>query len=283
MEFAGEMFLAGTKDEKWARDLLSHLDDSSLFALSKTASDGKIAAVSVEEAINVIIFTTSSLDKLLSYQKVYKQLLLEYLYKCKAPIEGKTKEKLITSAKNYWAQKDSEVGTSPQSDPQLKPTVVFSDIFASQFSSWFYGMLNNMANECEDTEEILSPSVFCSNCSLRIFFIMENGSSDIHSQGADQCYSVLKEIQREKRLSFSPDMLGGTLALKSEHGMIKVLCQGTLHMEHSFVGIFEEEFGLVFDPGHRKWKISFCNVNLKHTTSSSMQALPKQEIFEIQY
>lgn len=64
------------------------------------------------------------------------------------------------------------------------------------------------------------------------------------------------------------------------HGIVLILCCGTLHTHASVsVGVFESVFGLMRDPfSENNWKIKSVKMQLQSTSSSvDMQKLPQLE------
>lgn len=61
------------------------------------------------------------------------------------------------------------------------------------------------------------------------------------------------------------------------HGIVLILCCGTLHTHASVsVGVFESVFGLMRDPfSDNNWKIKNIKMQLQSTPSIGMQKLPQ--------
>ncbi|XP_037782657.1 uncharacterized protein C3orf38-like [Penaeus monodon] len=160
---------------------------------------------------------------------------------------------------------------------------VKSDDFARVFCEWYYSMINYLQPVCSHQPgDTFRESVFCCNSSVDVYLI---GSvrEEKHATGQANSYTLLREVFGQTELLFSPNLSSGIQAQKSEHGMIRIFSCGTLHKVNSFVGIYEQEFGLVFCPVDRAWKIMYTKINLKHmSVEPQMPSLPQCEVFSIE-
>ncbi|XP_068236768.1 uncharacterized protein C3orf38 homolog [Palaemon carinicauda] len=160
---------------------------------------------------------------------------------------------------------------------------VRSDKFSKDFCEWYYTMMNRLQPECaHHSGDNFGEKVFFNNSSVDVFLIGQV-SEEKHSQGSANNFSLLSDVCRQFRLLFSPNLESGTQAQKSAHGMVKILSCGTLFQSGSFIGIFEQEFGLLICPVDRVWKIMYTKVNLKQTgTEQPLPSLPQCQVFEIE-
>ena len=156
--------------------------------------------------------------------------------------------------------------------------------FTRHFCEWFYSMLNRLQPECaSSTGDVFSETIFLTNSSVDVFLIGQaSGNDERHAQGPPDSCKLIGDVCRQYRLLFSPNVESGTQAHRSSYGMVKVLCCGTLFQEKSFIGIFEQEFGLVKCPMDRAWKIMYTKVNLKQTSDAQVPSLPPCQVFEIE-
>lgn len=160
---------------------------------------------------------------------------------------------------------------------------VRSDKFSKDFCEWYYTMLNRLQPECaHHCGDNFGEKIFFNNSSVDVFLIGQV-SEEKHSQGSDNNFTLISGVCKQYRLLFSPNLESGTQAHKSAHGMVKILCCGTLFQSGSFIGIFEQEFGLLICPVDRVWKIMYTKVNLKQTgTEQPVPSLPQCQVFEIE-
>lgn len=160
---------------------------------------------------------------------------------------------------------------------------VRSDDFARVFCEWFYSMINCLQPVCSHQPgDTFRESVFCSNSSVDIYLI-SNTREEKHALGQVNSHALLREVLGQTELLFSPNLSNGIQVHKTEHGMLKIFSCGTLHKVHFFVGIYEQEFGLVFCPVDRAWKIMYTKVNLKHmNVEPEIPSLPPCEVFAIE-
>ncbi|KAK7073820.1 hypothetical protein SK128_019205 [Halocaridina rubra] len=156
-----------------------------------------------------------------------------------------------------------------------------SDAFSRAFCDWFYSMVNRLQPECaHQNGDNFRSSIFFDNCSVDVYLVGRLNDEE-HSYGADDSFALMSRIFKAHHLLFSPNLESGVQAYKSDHGMVKVLCCGTLFEGNKFVGIFEQEFGVVNCPTDDVWKIMNIKLNLKQATMSQMPTLPKCEVFDI--
>ena len=111
--------------------------------------------------------------------------------------------------------------------------------------------------------------------------ISNNDTKDLHGLNDTECIAVLQDVQNTYHLNFAPNLDTGVMALKSPHGLVRILSCGSLHCKGNFLGIFEQEFGVVQNPTDKNWKIFTTKLNLKAAVHE-VPALPPCEIFEIE-
>lgn len=156
-----------------------------------------------------------------------------------------------------------------------------SDEFSCEFCRWFYTMINRLQPECiNQIGDNFREQIFSSNSTVSLYFLSEP-YKELHGNGRVEAFNLFKNAVCEYRLLFSPNLESGTGAEKSPHGMVKVFCCGTLHQGSAFIGIFEQEFGLVYSPADQAWLIMNTKVNFKHSLIQEMPTLPPYKIFEI--
>lgn len=62
------------------------------------------------------------------------------------------------------------------------------------------------------------------------------------------------------------------------HGMVLILCCGTVHTQDSAVGFFESVFGLMRDPfSDNNWKIKNIKMQMKSTSAQKIPQLDNCE------
>ncbi|XP_071524330.1 uncharacterized protein C3orf38 homolog isoform X2 [Panulirus ornatus] len=167
--------------------------------------------------------------------------------------------------------------------PQSTMTVMKSDEFTRDFCEWYYVMVNRLqpqgAHLLGDT---FREEIFYSNSFTDVYLIGQT-SVERHARGGENTFVLLRDTFIEFGLLFSPNLENGTQAHKSSQGIVTILCCGTLHHDNSFVGIFEQEFGLVYSPVDRAWKIMYIKINLKQcSVQCAPPSLPKCQVFKIE-
>ncbi|KAF2357809.1 hypothetical protein FHG87_011435 [Trinorchestia longiramus] len=161
---------------------------------------------------------------------------------------------------------------------------IMSDEFALDFCVWFYMMVNMLQPCCADKKgDTLRPEIFCGNCCLEMYLVDGDRMEQCKASNNIECNKVMRELLSKLGLLFMPNTEGGIQVKKSSHGMIQVFCCGTIHCNDSFVGIFEQEFGLVTSPVDRTWKIAYSKINLKRLLKAYTPSLPRADVFAIEY
>lgn len=166
---------------------------------------------------------------------------------------------------------------------QSTVTVMKSDEFTRDFCEWYYIMVNRLQPQCAHLlGDTFRKEIFYSNSFTDVYLIGQT-SVERHAKGGDNTFVLLRDTFIEFGLLFNPNLENGTQAHMSSHGMVVILCCGSLHHDNSFVGIFEQEFGLVCSPVDRAWKIMYIKINLKQSSiQSELPSLPKCQVFKIE-
>nr|XP_045592467.1 uncharacterized protein LOC123754272 [Procambarus clarkii]XP_045592468.1 uncharacterized protein LOC123754272 [Procambarus clarkii]XP_045592469.1 uncharacterized protein LOC123754272 [Procambarus clarkii]XP_045592470.1 uncharacterized protein LOC123754272 [Procambarus clarkii] len=161
--------------------------------------------------------------------------------------------------------------------------VMRSDEFTRDFCEWYFRMVNRLQPECIHLPgDTFREDIFYNNSYTDIYFIGQS-SGERHAQGGGNTFGLLRDTFVEFKILFSPNLENGTQAYKSDYGMVKICCCGTLHHKDSFVGIFEQETGLVCSPNDHAWKIMYIKINLKQCSIlGSPPSLPPCQVFEIE-
>ena len=145
-------------------------------------------------------------------------------------------------------------------------------------------MINRIQASCSHLHgDNFRAEVFCSNATVHIYLLdnLEQKSS-CTAEGSEQAFIVIRNMLRDLKLLFSPNLDDGIQTVQSAHGLISIFCCGTLHQEDALLGIFEQEFGLVLNPRDKTWKIASTKVNLKKCLQASKPSLPPSQKFAIQ-
>ncbi|XP_063849144.1 uncharacterized protein C3orf38-like [Scylla paramamosain] len=129
--------------------------------------------------------------------------------------------------------------------------------------------------------DTFSSDVFMANCTMDIY-LYGAINTDKHATGQNNAYTLLKNVCTDFQLMFVPEIDSGVRAEMSQHGLVKLYCVGTLHQGETFIGVFEQEFGLVKCP-QGGWKILMTKLSLKQAQKESvcLPALPQGPVFEI--
>lgn len=185
---------------------------------------------------------------------------------------------MFSRRRNAETHTEKSSSTSTPGQPPLR--TVRSDEFSREFSKWYYTMVNRLQPTCTHLAgDTLREEVFLGNSSAEVYTYGPT-TTQRTAVGQRDTYALLKDIFTEHRILFSPNVDSGIQSYAVEHGLIKLFVCGTLHQENSFLGIFEQEFGLVQSPVERAWKIMYTKLNLKQAGETT-PTLPKSQVFEI--
>lgn len=181
----------------------------------------------------------------------------------------------VPSASNFQFELDISL-------PSTSSGGMRSDRFGVAFCDWFYKMVNKLQPIFAQQEgDIFSERVFLTNSSVNIF-IITNETLERIGTGQIGSYLVLKNTLLEFELLFCPNLETGLQIIRGEHGTIRVSCCGTLQRHNGCIGIYEQEFNLVYCPVDKRWKIMNTKLNLKYATiAPQLPSLPPSEIFEV--
>ena len=161
--------------------------------------------------------------------------------------------------------------------------LVKSDVFSREFCSWFYNTVNRLQPECNHLlGDDLNDDIFCENSIIEINCFSNNEKITKKGNGNVESANLLKDFLVSSKLLLNPNLESGVMAQKTDHGLLKVLCCGSLHHQNSFVGIFEQDFGLIKCPITNKWKIMVTKINNKQCLETTLPQLPSSSQFEIE-
>lgn len=193
--------------------------------------------------------------QLLRRKKIRRDILMQYLAKKSINVSaGLDKVKLIKQIIDYW-NKNSP--TKSQSDAIL-PSM---NQLSQQFTDWFYTSWNNLSTFQSDH--------FFPDCQLTL--VHENHR---RIQGAYYVCDFLRTLIGNEDLRFSPNIQSNRIE-ESKHGLVLIQIHGTVHQRGTCIGVFDQSFGLVRDPGHgNNYLIKFSFLNMQ--TQQQHQQQPAQ-------
>jgi hypothetical protein len=150
---------------------------------------------------------------------------------------------------------------------------------ADTFVKWYYELLNAHSSD-------FRPDHFFPDASAKICLQSNNRSQppeliQVQNSGKEvrqrffayeicysnpilQVYSALCEIVLKYKLTYNPNLCrDGVSGSIDPHGLVIINACGTLHNASTCCGTFQQQFGLVRDPGEgNNWKIKFTNASL---------------------
>ena len=146
---------------------------------------------------------------------------------------------------------------------------------AEQFTKWFFQMLNSYHPFSQEAPvEGFGPHHFFADCRLKMICETPDLRREVHSGSSEVCRRLLAFV-KEEQLKFNPNLdPGGVKGMSNPHGLKAVTVCGTVHLGGRFVGIFEQQFGLVRDPdSQNNLKIKFTNLKLRREHVELMPTL----------
>ncbi|XP_044254655.1 uncharacterized protein C3orf38 homolog isoform X1 [Tribolium madens] len=248
------------------REILSTLDDNTLFSLSGTVTQGllKNRINNRQDATNAILNYSPDALSFLRRKIITRELLFSYLHAKNVPVDlPATKNDLIRKTAQFWSVEyiqEALIGANQADSGSVS-------LLAQQFTKWFYSMLNK--NECLNHEHLYPDARLTINMS-------NNGqvSTEIIENDAVKVVQRLYSLRSNFNLFFNPNLSSdGVQGRVDPHGLVLVLVCGTLHTDATCVGVFEQVFALARDPQtENNWKIKSSEIVLK--SESGVRELP---------
>ncbi|XP_055383327.1 uncharacterized protein C3orf38 homolog [Condylostylus longicornis] len=134
------------------------------------------------------------------------------------------------------------------------------NLLAKKFSEWFFVSYN---------DDTLKPQDFWIDSSLHLKMVqVQSGETQEHQcTSSTEVVETLLGIKNPVKFSFNPNLAyEGVQGRLDMHGLVLVLCCGTLHTTDTCMGTFESLFGLIRDPNcDNNWKIKHLKLILKST------------------
>lgn len=137
------------------------------------------------------------------------------------------------------------------------------NVMSRNFSKWFFENLNLNSIQLND---------FWNDCSCTVRMVDNAGEiKEDATITARLVLSLLSNIRNQFNFYFNPNVTHDGVQGRIElHGLVLILCCGTLHNQENCVGVFESVFGLLRDPfSDNNWKIKNIKLELKSSTRTS--------------
>ena len=180
--------------------------------------------------------------------------------------------RVSVSKQDIGIQKPVQNGASSQVKSEQNNV---DQLLAEQFTKWFFQMLNSYHPHTQEApSESYGAHHFYKDCQLKIISATPELRRDIHNGDLDVSQRLLAFV-KEEQIKFNPNMdPGGVKGMSNPHGLKVVAVCGTVHLNGRFVGIFEQQFGLVRDPdSENNLKIKFINLKLKRENTEIIPTL----------
>ncbi|CRL00091.1 CLUMA_CG013373, isoform A [Clunio marinus] len=265
-----------------------HTDnEKKLISIAKTITKNTLTHLTLNDAYKIVLLHSESVSSILNRKPISKEILLKYLTDNNIAVTNNfTKTSLVEQVIDFW--RSTEHGNrQPIASQQhifqqqhqhsierlSKKSEDFPvNVMSRNFSSWFYKNLNDNTIQINDFWSD-------STCVIKII----DSSGDVKEDSTITSALVLNLLFSTKtqfNFYFNPNLsYEGTRGKMEHHGIVLVLCCGTLHTQASVaVGFFESVFGLMRDPfSDNNWKIKSVKLQLQSTPSIGMQKLPALE------
>lgn len=172
----------------------------------------------------------------------------------------------------YWQTRNSkEGGSSATKESETTVMNVNSEHFpvnlmSRQFCSWFFENLNTNSLKLNDfwVDSFVSVRIVTAGQEL----------NDSETNGNEACLEILSHLKRQLSILFNPNLCHeGVQGRIDPHGLVVLMCCGTVHSQTQCVGLFESAFGLMRDPyNENNWRIKHFKLQIK---SSPTEMTPK--------
>ena len=151
------------------------------------------------------------------------------------------------------------INCSPPENPQTN-----DQASAIKFVSWFFDMLNSLNPLFHLKPQNFGPQHFWDNAQLHISMMLAASSYTEDFSGSVSVCERLAAFTGKDGLLFNPNLNNEGVMVKTDpHGLKLIMVCGSVHKNNSCVGVFQQSFGLVWDPRYRdvmKIKISFLKL-----------------------
>ncbi|XP_057671923.1 uncharacterized protein C3orf38 homolog [Diorhabda carinulata] len=258
-------------------DILSKLDEDNLLSLAKTVTQGLLKINTTEEAIKGILKYSPDAISILRRKSITREVLFSYLddrnVMVRLPI---TKNELIDKILEYWNESASGINpenksiscrSNKDSLSNSKENENSITALAEQFAGWFFQLLNNNNVGAEH---------FYADAKLKINMLSNDDHNTISIENnPENIAHELLNVRMQHNLYFNPNISKeGTQGRMNPHGLVMVLVCGTLHVQETCVGVFEQVFALARDPfSDNNWKIKSTEMNLR--SNNAVHRLPR--------
>ncbi|KAH3837030.1 uncharacterized protein C3orf38 homolog isoform X2 [Dreissena polymorpha] len=140
------------------------------------------------------------------------------------------------------------------------------------FCKWFYENVNSFNPALGQTPADFGPHHFLSDAFL-VIISHTTGIRGERFEGAILTAQRFVAFAKDELLLFNPNISSEGVFVKSDPcGVVVILVCGTIHRDHSCLGIFQQLFTLIKHPWFEKWKIKEIKLNVK---TSSVACMPK--------
>lgn len=186
--------------------------------------------------------------------------------------ENFTKLLLIERMIEYWQTRSSS-GTvrEPDQAPVMNPDSISEhfpiNIMSRQFCSWFFENFNT---------DTLKQNDLWVDCCLSVRIVAAGKEvNDTETNGNEACLEMLSHLKKQLGILFNPNPCHeGVQGRIDPHGLVVLMCCGTVHSQTQCVGLFESAFGLMRDPyNENNWRIRHLKLQIKSTTTEAMPKL----------
>lgn len=224
----------------------------------------------IAEAIAGILKYSPDDVNILRRKILTREILFSYLNEKNITIRlPATKNDLIDRIIEYWQHQNSHTygqwsDQNTAEQQQICEIVEDSsvhegsvEILANQFSKWFYTQMNTCGVE---------PLHFFNDAKLKLSLISNEDCDNTFVDDPIEITNTLQSVKNEHNLYFNPNFSQeGVQGRIDPHGLVMVLVCGTLHIQETMAGVFEQVFALARDPfSDNNWKIKHTELVLRN-------------------
>lgn len=220
-----------------------------------------------------MLIHSSGVLSILNRKAITREVLFKYLTGHGVSVyENFTKLLLIERMIEYWQTRSSS-GTvrEPDQVPVMNPDSISEhfpiNIMSRQFCSWFFENFNT---------DTLKQNDLWVDCCLSVRIVAAGKEvNDTETNGNEACLEMLSHLKKQLGILFNPNPCHeGVQGRIDPHGLVVLMCCGTVHSQTQCVGLFESAFGLMRDPyNENNWRIRHLKLQIKSTTTEAMPKL----------
>lgn len=243
-------------EKQGVSDLLNSMEIDVVLSIAGTCCKNKLVLSTFDEALTAILLHSESAKWLLNRKKVTRQILFEYLHSRKVPVLGQAEKlALIDQVLDFWKS-----SFCVQQLSTLNNEEQLSEMMGVKFTQWWFEILLAISSAATVKNENLADQ-FWADGRLKITINSAQGIQSEDVVGSNEAEKLLLSLLHQGYL-LNPN-LKEVKEKHERHGFVLIAVCGTVHKNQSCIGVFENIFGLLRDPGVEfRWRLKWSELQI---------------------